>query len=218
MFPWTTAAPDSQASDAEESVESVYKGLEVESEELMSMLHELRMDEFSNRASNLLHHSQSQRRTQMPPQIATATLVVNAPPVPPMVSRCEVTQVAAEDEIVEPTVVAPLPPIEQPRARASRQRVQAIPGRSESSGPSVPTSNDATVALWKRIFPTEGSKEFLKRTGDLVVCRRKKFEGGKTEKKREVRRVYYVRRLNARISARKGRVDANYKETERPVR
>ena len=146
MFPWTTAAPDSQASDAEESVESVDKGLEVESEELMSMLRELRMDEFSNRASNLLHHSQSQRRTQMPPQIATATLVVNAPPVPPIVSRCEVTQVAAEDEIVEPTVVAPLPPIEQPRARASRQRVQAIPGRSESSGPSVPTSNDATVA------------------------------------------------------------------------
>ena len=75
------------------------------------------------------------RKVELTPQIATATLVGNAPPV-------------LEDEIVEPAVIAPLPPIEQPHARASRQsqRLQTIPGRSESSGPSVPTSNDATVA------------------------------------------------------------------------
>ena len=133
MFPWTAATPDPQASDVEESVESVDKGLEIENEELMSMMRELRMDEFSNRASNLLHNSRSQSQTQMPPQIAMATLVGNAPPV-------------LEDEIVEPAIIAPLPPIEQPRACASRQRLQTIPGRSESSGPSVPTSNDATVA------------------------------------------------------------------------
>ena len=113
VFPWTAATPDPQASDVEESVESVDKGLEIESEELMSMMRELRMDEFSNCVLNLLHNSQLQSRTQMPLQIATATLVGNAPPV-------------LEDEIVEPAVIAPLPPIEQPRARASRQRLQAI--------------------------------------------------------------------------------------------